>query len=1198
MKKTITCAFMLFMAVTAWAECKITNESGSKYVAGELISYQLYTITVDKQGDLAAAFGSGSSVDVSSLKTATHFKFTGELNSDDLWTIKAENFGGTGQTGDVYFDFSEAELGSGTDFTALTHSTVKYIILPDGATEIDVHDFPSNVQEMLAANSKDKLLLLYASSASDGRMSHLCSYTGSWNQTDMAGVSMKLYGTFKDVFGQMFVNNNGAAPKCSPVSIDLTGASFPTFTAEDKFVKSSPTLALVEGDTYKAGGSISAWMGSSTGDVTGKANGLAELNQFKESVTKILLPTDDKTTLLPMQSCSGMSKLEGELVIPANIKTIGACAMEGVGSSVVTIKSAKEIGRAAMANAKNIKNVSLPQGLKTVEPYLFSGCTELDNVELPEGVTRIEEYAFGTSGNEAGLQLHAIRLPNTLEYIGENAFRLNMHLKTLTIPAGVKKIESNAFSLCTAITDVYFLGKETIPEVAYNAFDGETYYGNNSNGNRGSNNEVAQATTFTKGEGGNAKVMAILHYPIVSVAAEYKAMDNDAISAYNAAVAAANLPEEIYTKTGDDSYVMYNGIPETGETYYTKSFTAGTTTTTTVKAVEDVTEYYSDADGTGKVTPLLKTNTYYTASEEPNYVQTYAPQEFTDPTTNFYTQSDGVYTETTIKFLAYDWKKIYYKDVDGNIEQVTSETVFVPGTDYYTDDKGETKVTDWNYVLNYTTPLYYVNGTKTVYTAATEYVYGTTYYTKVNDWNDEYTKAETLEFSSAYYYYPQTAEYNAADNTTIGHITALRSYNPYIAATDDEGNTTYTKVDGAIDTDEGKTCVTLVNEACDNLYGQYYTDLERNAKYTGIPSSYDETTQTYTSLNVDYNWPIGAEEYKYDGSGTGNYAGDKYAGLKNFQLVAGWKEGQGREGEYTPSTPAPRLDRNIWYTFCVPANLSKNVIREAFGGNTQVCRFLGMRKKDDGSNSFVIDFSVDMMTETITEELNNTVVPKYGDEEIIIESCVPYMIHPSTQPALDEGGFVSPIQYFITGSTGYDYTFGMEAKSYYGDYDPSYGKNQANTDACKNYLSGYKFVGNIDKHNRTEFCYYFGNVWKDGDTDHKQYPELQAFWSYEGKEKEGWELELSLCSGYIIYDGGVSAAGAKPAMVEMNFGVSYDDMEPTGIQEINDRGAGAETGGTDRDTQVYNLSGQPVGKDLRGLPKGVYIKGGKKYIVK
>ena len=33
-------------------------------------------------------------------------------------------------------------------------------------------------------------------------------------------------------------------------------------------------------------------------------------------------------------------------------------------------------------------------------------------------------------------------------------------------------------------------------------------------------------------------------------------------------------------------------------------------------------------------------------------------------------------------------------------------------------------------------------------------------------------------------------------------------------------------------------------------------------------------------------------------------------------------------------------------------------------------------------------------------------------------------------------------------------------------------------------------------------------------------------------------------------------------------------------------------------TDVYNLQGVKVGNSLEGLPKGIYIQGGKKYVVK
>ena len=85
-----------------------------------------------------------------------------------------------------------------------------------------------------------------------------------------------------------------------------------------------------------------------------------------------------------------------------------------------------------------------------------------------------------------------------------------------------------------------------------------------------------------------------------------------------------------------------------------------------------------------------------------------------------------------------------------------------------------------------------------------------------------------------------------------------------------------------------------------------------------------------------------------------------------------------------------------------------------------------------------------------------------------------------------------------------------------------------------------KFTGTVEKQERKDFCYYFGNIWEDDDTTspHKKYPKLQAFWSYEGSEKEGWNLKINACTAYIVKD---DCQSSKPSMASLRFGVSYED---------------------------------------------------------
>ena len=171
---------------------------------------------------------------------------------------------------------------------------------------------------------------------------------------------------------------------------------------------------------------------------------------------------------------------------------------------------------------------------------------------------------------------------------------------------------------------------------------------------------------------------------------------------------------------------------------------------------------------------------------------------------------------------------------------------------------------------------YYVTGTKPIYCTASEYKVGTTYYIKEYDWSDTYTEATNISFAGTYYYYPQVENYaEISDNSIIEAIKVLRSTKPYTK----EGDV-YSPVVGELT--EGVKYYNMTKEYNPDIYGQYYTDLERNSKYTGVVCSYDSETKEYTPLGVDYKWPLFAE-YEYGKT----YGDDPYAGLKNFSVVVG-----------------------------------------------------------------------------------------------------------------------------------------------------------------------------------------------------------------------------------------------------------------------------------------------------------------------
>lgn len=73
---------------------------------------------------------------------------------------------------------------------------------------------------------------------------------------------------------------------------------------------------------------------------------------------------------------------------------------------------------------------------------------DLNEVVIPEGVVEIAPYAF------TGCSMKSIRLPDSLEKIGQYCFNSCPDLETITIPGKVKNIERNCFNACDKLRTV------------------------------------------------------------------------------------------------------------------------------------------------------------------------------------------------------------------------------------------------------------------------------------------------------------------------------------------------------------------------------------------------------------------------------------------------------------------------------------------------------------------------------------------------------------------------------------------------------------------------------------------------------------------------------------------------------------------------------------------------------------------------
>ena len=186
--------------------------------------------------------------------------------------------------------------------------------------------------------------------------------------------------------------------------------------------------------------------------------------------------------------------------LPEGLKKIGNCAFEGTHLQSINIPSSlTELGSSVFydcddvevyitdlkawcnisfggylqgrlklfLNGKEVKNLVIPDGVKTIGDGAFGGFFNLESVVIPAGVERIGDYAF-----YCDYALTSVMIPNTVTSIGAYAFHYDENLSSFTIPGSVKSIGEYAFWHCRAISDLVL--PEGLETIGNNAF-GDNY---------------------------------------------------------------------------------------------------------------------------------------------------------------------------------------------------------------------------------------------------------------------------------------------------------------------------------------------------------------------------------------------------------------------------------------------------------------------------------------------------------------------------------------------------------------------------------------------------------------------------------------------------------------------------------------------------------------------------------------------------
>ena len=126
-----------------------------------------------------------------------------------------------------------------------------------------------------------------------------------------------------------------------------------------------------------------------------------------------------------------------------------------------------ENGAALYIDGQPVTNLVIPDGVKSIGKYAFSGCASIQSVTIPEGVESIGTAAFHSCSN-----LETVDISDGVKTIKNSAFNKCDNLKSIILPGTIESIGDN---FCNSSPVIWFTGTEE----EFNAIQFGKY-GNNS----------------------------------------------------------------------------------------------------------------------------------------------------------------------------------------------------------------------------------------------------------------------------------------------------------------------------------------------------------------------------------------------------------------------------------------------------------------------------------------------------------------------------------------------------------------------------------------------------------------------------------------------------------------------------------------------------------------------------------------------
>lgn len=325
-----------------------------------------------------------------------------------------------------------------------------------------------------------------------------------------------------------------------------------------------------------------------------------------------------------------------------------------------------------------------------------------------------------------------------------------------------------------------------------------------------------------------------------------------------------------------------------------------------------------------------------------------------------------------------------------------------------------------------------------------------------------------------------------------------------------------------------------------------------------------------------------------------NLAKIAYVGTRKFTI----------SNDDSKSTPEYKIKMKPgqWWTLCVPFNMTKKQVLDTFGAGTQLCLFNKVTRDlgVNGKNKIVLYFTQDVLNHS-TKNADGTKMKDangmwseniaaatdyVAEDDVVLWAHESYMIKPYNGEQSDQDpAFVvknyeavegNPLPTVVQSTTTVQSRQASETKEY--RFVGNYLGNE-NARATKVTIPQYSYVyANTKSDPVYKFRFYTGNTstWKPNKS------------LVQTNDRNGGMDDYNNFFG--IDKSTPLPAGSKQASVfgGENFG------ETTGIEDVT------IVAGTDTLTPVFNLEGKMVSAngDAAGLPAGIYVKNGQKFMVK